>query len=80
MDEADVLVLREYESLESLPPQAVIAISSVHRESAVRQLRADLQFTDIRGTIGQRLRKLHALYQHFTFFRGEYRFNFISIL
>lgn len=60
MDEADVLVLREGEKLETLPWQASIGTSSEQREAAVCQLRADLQFVDIRGTIGQRLSKLYA--------------------
>lgn len=58
IDPADVLVLRPNESLHSLPSGAVIATSSERREQAVRQLRPDLQFVDLRGTIGQRLEKL----------------------
>jgi hydroxymethylbilane synthase len=57
-DPSDSLVFRPGESLASLPSGAVIATSSVRRQEAVRQLRADLQFIDLRGTIAQRLSKL----------------------
>lgn len=57
-DPADSLVLRAGETLASLPGGAKIATSSVRREDAVRQLRADLNFMDLRGTIGDRLAKL----------------------
>lgn len=55
VDPADVLVLRPGESLETLPAGAHIATSSVRREEQVRQLRHDLNFCDLRGTIGERL-------------------------
>lgn len=58
LDPSDALVLREGEMLESLPIGAVIATSSLRREEAVRQLRSDFVFKDIRGTIEQRLAKL----------------------
>ena len=58
VDSSDTLVLNPGMTLETLPPGAVIATSSVRREESVRQLRADLHFVDIRGTIGQRLAKL----------------------
>lgn len=51
-DPADSLVMRRGESLKA---GAVIATSSVRREEAVRQLRSDVTFRDVRGTIGQRL-------------------------
>lgn len=57
-DPSDSLVLRAGETLASLPTGAKIATSSVRREDAVRQLRADLTFIDLRGTIGDRLAKL----------------------
>lgn len=56
---SDSLVLRSGECFESLPARAIIATSSERREAAVRQLRQDLVFQDIRGTIGQRLDKLN---------------------
>ncbi len=58
VDSRDALVLREGETLESLPSNAWIATSSERREEAVRRLRKDLQFKDIRGTIHARLAKL----------------------
>lgn len=58
IDPSDVLVLRQGESFEKLPEGASIATSSERREQMVRNLRADLTFKDIRGTIGQRLEKL----------------------
>lgn len=58
LDAADVLVLRAQDTLHSLPMGARIATSSVRREEAVRQLRPDLSFCDLRGTIEHRLTKL----------------------
>ncbi|WP_079989460.1 hydroxymethylbilane synthase [Candidatus Protochlamydia phocaeensis] len=58
VDAADVLVLRDGETLASLPSQACIATSSARREECVKLLRTDLSFCDLRGTIEQRLAKL----------------------
>lgn len=58
LDPSDSLVFRLGESLHTLPPGATIATSSERREEAVKQLRTDLCFIDIRGTIQQRLNKL----------------------
>lgn len=58
VDSADVLVMREKDTLQSLPSEAIVATSSDRREQVVRSLRSDLKFVDIRGTIGQRLAKL----------------------
>lgn len=55
---ADALVLRAGETIESLASGANIATSSIRREECVRQLRSDLQFIDLRGTIAERLAKL----------------------
>ncbi len=55
---ADSLVIPEGETLDSLPSGALIATSSERREEAVKVLRADLQFVDIRGTIEKRLEQL----------------------
>ena len=57
---SDSLVLRSGCHLEMLPSGSVIATSSERREEAVRQLRSDFLFEDVRGTIGQRLAKLEA--------------------
>ncbi len=58
VDPADVLVLRDGEDLFSLPSTACIATSSLRREETVKQLRSDLTFCDLRGTIEKRLAKL----------------------
>ncbi len=58
LDPSDSLVLRREDTLYSLPSGARIATSSIRREDMVKQLRADLQFVDLRGTIEQRLAKL----------------------
>ena len=58
LDPGDSLVLREGRSLETLPSNALIATSSLRREEAVRSLRPDLRFQDLRGTIGERIEKL----------------------
>lgn len=58
-DPADVLVLRENETLASLPAGAVIATSSERREESVKKLRNDLIFNDLRGTIETRLANLY---------------------
>lgn len=58
IDSSDSLVLREGQQLRDLPPGAVIATSSTRREEAVKLLKDDLAFTDIRGTISERLSAL----------------------
>lgn len=58
VDPSDSLVFREGEDLHSLPSGSIIATSSLRREEAVKSLRPDFQFQDIRGNIGQRLEKL----------------------
>lgn len=60
MDSADVLVMRENETLDTLPKGACIATSSYKREGNVRQLRSDLTFRDIRGTVDHRLSLLES--------------------
>jgi hydroxymethylbilane synthase len=59
VDTSDVIVLRSNETFDTLPAGARIATSSVRREEAVKQLRTDLCFFDLRGTIEQRLAKLN---------------------
>lgn len=58
IDPRDSLVLRPEESLTTLLSGAKIATSSKRREDAVRKLRSDLCFVDLRGTIHQRLSKI----------------------
>ncbi len=59
LDSSDSLVFREGENLETLPIGALIATSSARREIAVKELRDDFRFTDIRGTIVERLEQLY---------------------
>lgn len=59
LDSSDSLVLREGESFEALPTGSIIATSSERREEAIKKLRSDLTFIDLRGTIDERLRKLY---------------------
>lgn len=58
IDPTDSLVLRPHETLQSLTSGSKIATSSMRREEIVKQLRDDLSFMDLRGTIDQRLAKL----------------------
>ncbi|OJU81772.1 MAG: hydroxymethylbilane synthase [Chlamydia sp. 32-24] len=58
LDCSDSLVLRENETLDSLPKHAIVATSSARREELVKQYRPDFTFVDIRGTIQQRLEKV----------------------
>lgn len=60
VDSSDALVIRDERTLASLPLGALIATSSIRRESCVRELRQDLTFCDIRGTIGERLATLQS--------------------
>lgn len=55
VDSSDVLVLRDEETLQNLPPGAKIGTSSIRREKNIRALRHDLICVDIRGTIQRRL-------------------------
>lgn len=58
LDSFDVLVMPPGMTLSTLPPGALIATSSERREQMVLQLRSDLRFTDIRGGVDERLKKL----------------------
>jgi hydroxymethylbilane synthase len=58
VDPCDVLVLREGMGLDDLKEGALIATSSLRRESACQQLSDKLSFCDIRGTIEARLNQL----------------------
>lgn len=60
LDSSDSLVIQSHYSLETLPKGALIATSSERREEMVKALRPDFTFTDIRGTINERLGKLES--------------------
>lgn len=55
---ADALVMKEGETLHSLPKGARIAASSFRREQCIQKLRPDFTFVDVRGTIEERLAKM----------------------
>lgn len=55
LDPRDSLVLRDQESIETLPNGAWIATSSERREEAVLTLRKDFRFKDVRGKVAERL-------------------------
>jgi hydroxymethylbilane synthase len=60
IDPSDVLVLRDKESIESLPAFAKVGTSSLRRRENVLAMRKDLTLVDIRGTIEARLELLDA--------------------
>lgn len=55
---ADALVSNKYQSLQDLPPDAVVGTGSVRRAAQILHLRSDLRIADIRGNVDTRLRKL----------------------
>ena len=54
----DVFVSRRYPSFDALPPDALVATSSVRRRAQVLHRRPDLKLVNIRGNVGTRLQKL----------------------
>ena len=56
---ADVLVSDRFDSLELLPPGAVVGTGSLRRRAQLLNHRRDLEMRDIRGNVDTRLRKLH---------------------
>lgn len=55
IDPSDSLVLQQGAQLETLPVGAAIGVSSERREAALRELRADLTFVEVRGGIPERI-------------------------
>lgn len=55
VDPSDSIVVRPFQTLESLPWGAKIGTSSVRREKNIAELRSDFQCVDIRGNIQRRL-------------------------
>lgn len=55
LDPRDSLVLRASDTVQKLPLGAKIAVSSERREAAVKKLRSDFCFVDVRGAIEKRL-------------------------
>ena len=56
---ADVLISDRFDSLELLPPGAVVGTGSLRRRAQLLHHRPDLKMQDIRGNVDTRLRKLH---------------------
>ncbi len=59
-DPADAFVSNHYDSLDALPPGAVVGTSSLRRQAQLRALRPDLLARDLRGNVNTRLAKLDA--------------------
>ena len=59
-DPRDAWVSSTYDSLESLPPGAVVGTSSLRRQSQLLAIRPDLQIKFLRGNVNTRLAKLDA--------------------
>ena len=54
----DCLVSHKWQSLEALPQGALVATGSVRRRAQLQSIRPDLTFSDLRGNIDTRLKKL----------------------
>jgi hydroxymethylbilane synthase len=58
VDPRDVLVSRDFESLQAVPTGARVGTSSLRRRAQLRGLRPDLEYVEFRGNVDTRLRKL----------------------
>ena len=58
VDARDVLVSRDFASLQALPEGARVGTSSLRRRAQLRLLRPDLEYIEFRGNVDTRLRKL----------------------
>lgn len=56
----DVLVSKQYSSLQDLPPQAIVGTGSLRRQSQLLAYRPDLYIKPLRGNINTRLAKLES--------------------
>lgn len=57
-DPRDALVSDTYDSLESLPPGAIVGTASLRRRAQLLRLRSDLQVVEVRGNVGTRLKRM----------------------
>ncbi|MEA3420024.1 MAG: hydroxymethylbilane synthase [Campylobacterota bacterium] len=57
-DQSDVFLSHKYESLDALPPSAVVGTTSLRRRMQLLRQRPDLRVKDLRGNVNTRLRKL----------------------
>lgn len=58
-DARDVLISRDVEKLEALPPGAIVGTASLRRQAQVLACRPDLKVVPFRGNVQTRLRKLN---------------------
>jgi hydroxymethylbilane synthase len=58
LDPYDALISKEKRTIEELPLGAKIGMSSERRKTQIKRYRKDFTLVDIRGTIGERLKKL----------------------
>ena len=58
VDPRDVLVSKDFASLQALPESARVGTSSLRRRAQLRALRPDIEFIEFRGNVDTRLRKL----------------------
>jgi len=58
VDARDVLVSRDFVSLQELPEGARVGTSSLRRRAQLRAIRPDLEYVEFRGNVDTRLRKL----------------------
>jgi len=57
IDQRDVLISKQYESIDDLPQGAKVATGSLRRKSQLLNYRPDLNVVDIRGNLSSRFRK-----------------------
>lgn len=57
-DPRDALLTHPHTKLKDLPAGAIIGTSSLRRRSQIAKIRGDLQFSDLRGNLDTRLKKL----------------------
>lgn len=57
-DPRDAFVSNQYDSLLTLPRNALVGTASLRRQTQIRALRSDLELKDLRGNMNTRLRKL----------------------
>lgn len=57
-DHADAFISNDFDSLQALPPGAVVGTSSLRRQAQLRALRPDLVIRDLRGNVNTRLARL----------------------
>lgn len=59
-DPRDAILSEKYESIEDLPPNAVVGTTSLRRRMQLLHMRPDLVIKDLRGNVDTRIKKLKA--------------------